>query len=291
MEYKFNVSTDEEHKIKVNSNLIYAQWNSKTAYGESEAKFEIRTSFVGQGAKIKITVQGDDYGKIKKIKDKIYNNRYIGAVEIPKDIKHGENVWFEVKLSKQKLKGKSNSIPAAPKPELVKMSWDKKEARRGDVLKLKAEFERVENDTDVFVLIYEYDQDGNHDKITTIPTTIKNRKVELLWEYEYHEDTDEIPSEEELQKYGKHYNPPEYFFVVAIDGLRFGQKQESGLLEFKDFIELELLSLNNEPEEEVEYTVILPDGSEKKGKLDNKGRARIEDVSPGNYEVKYGPDK
>ncbi len=290
MEYKFTKATDEEHKIKVDSNLLYAVWKSGCARGGSETKFEVRTSFVGQGAKIEAIVKGSDYGKIQKITDTIFNNRYDGQVTIPDDVKPGEDVWFEVKLPKQKLKGKSNSIPAFPEPEITKMQWDKKEARRGDIVKIQAEFEQVADETEAFVIIYEYDQDGHHDKIVTIPTTIKNRKIDLDWEYEYHEDVDEIPTDEEMKEYGKSYNPPEYFFVVNIDGAKFGEEQESGLLEFKDWIELELVSVNDVPQEGVEYTITLPDGTEKKGTLDENGRARVKDIPPGEFSVKYGDD-
>jgi hypothetical protein len=54
MEYKFNKATDEEHKIKVDSNLLYAVWKTGYARGGAEAKLEVRTSFVGQGAKIEV---------------------------------------------------------------------------------------------------------------------------------------------------------------------------------------------------------------------------------------------
>ncbi len=289
MEYKFNKSTDEEHKEKIDSNLIYALWKSGCARGGAEAAFEVRTSFVGQGAKIEITVKGDDYGKIDKIKGTIYNNRYKGSVEIPEDIKPGENIWFEVKLSKQGLKGQSNAIPGMPQPLLVKMQWDKKEARRGDILKLQAEFEQIEEEAEATVIIMEYDQDGNHDKIATIPTTIKDRKLDLQWEYEYHEDTDEIPTDEEMKKYGKSYNPPEYFFVVLIDGARFGEEQESGLLEFKDWIEIELVDNEGNSIPDEQYTLHLPDGTQKQGRLDQNGQAMIEGLPPGGVTIEY-PD-
>lgn len=287
MEYKLTKATDEEHKIKVDSNLLYAMWKSGCARGGAESAFEVRTSFVGQGAQIEITVKGDDYGKIDKIKDKIYNNRYKGSVEIPDDIKPGEDIWFEVKLSKQGLKGESNVIPGMPVPTCTKIQWDKKEARRGNILKLQAEFERIEDNAEATVIIYEYDQDGNHDKIATIPTTIKNRKLDLQWEYEYHEDTDEIPTDEELQKYGNSYNPPEYFFVVVIDGAKFGEEQESGLLEFKDWVELELVDEEGNQKPDEEYIIHLPDGTQKKGNLDSKGYAKVEDIPPGKFSVEY----
>lgn len=206
---------------------------------------------------------------------------------IPKDIKPDEDVWFEVKLSKLGLKGKSNAIPGMPEPVLTKIQWDKKEARRGDTVKLQAEFEQVADDTEAFVIIYEYDRDGNHDKIVTIPTTIKNRKIDLQWEYEYHEDVDEIPTDEEMKKYGKKYNPPEYFFVIDIDGYKLGEEQESGVLEFKDWIEIELRNKYGVPQNGVKFTVTTADGNKKQGQLDDKGYARIDDIPPGQYKVSF----
>ena len=287
MEYTFTKATDEEHKIKVESNLLYAIWLGGRARGGAEVKFEVRTSFVGQGAKIEAVVKGSDYGKIEKISDTIFNNRYNGKVAIPEDVKPGEDIWFEVKLPKNKLKGKSNSIPAYPQPELVKMQWGQKEARRGDVVKIQAEFEGVADETEVFVIIKEYDQDGSHDKIVTIPTTITNRKIDLDWEYEYHEDVDEIPTDEEKKKYGKKYNPPEYFFIVDIDGYKLGKEQESGLLEFKDWVELELIDEEGNQKPNEEYIIHLPDGTQKKGNLDSKGYAKVKDIPPGKFTVEY----
>ncbi len=294
MSYKFTKSTDEEHKEKVVSNLIYALWKSGSARGGADAAFEVRTSFVGQGAKIEITVKGDDYGKIDKIKDKIYNNRYNGSVEIPEDIKPGENIWFEVKLSKQGLKGQSNAIPGMPQPLLIKMQWDKKEARRGDILKLQAEFEQIEEEAEATIIIMEYDQDGNHDKIATIPTTIMNRKLDLQWEYEYHEDTDEIPTDEEMKKYGKSYNPPEYFFMVVIDGVRFGEEQESGLLEYKSWIGFYYKDSEGNPVPDEKYEIKLADGTTKTGNMDSNGYAKVNDIPPGKIEITFPgatPDK
>jgi len=287
MSYNFTKSTDEEHKEKVDSRLIYALWKSGAARGGTDAKFEVRTSFVGQGAKIEVTVKGSDSGKIEKISDTIFNNRYNGQVTIPEDIEPGEDVWFEVKLSKQGLKGESNSIPGMPVPTCTKMGWDKKEARRGDTLKLQAEFEGVADNTEATVIIMEYDQDGNHDKIATIPTTITNRKIDLQWEYEYHEDVDEIPTQEEVEKYGNSYNPPEYFFVVIIDGVRFGEKQESGILAFKDWLEIQLELDEGVTVKDVEYIVHLPDNQQRKGKLDDKGYAREEKLPPGKTYVEF----
>ncbi|MCK5342498.1 MAG: hypothetical protein KAR20_03790, partial [Candidatus Heimdallarchaeota archaeon] len=121
--------------------------------------------------------------------------------------------------------------------------------------------------------------------------------IEAEWEYEYHEDTDEIPTDEEMKKYGKTYNPPEYFFVIDVYGQRFGENQESNLLEFKDWIEIELKEevkgpFGGEEEEEnpfanEEYVVTFADGSEQRGNLDENGMAKAEDVPPGKIKIEF----
>jgi hypothetical protein len=289
MSYTYTKQTDQAHTITVDSSLIYALWRTGFARGGSSAGLEVRTSFVGDGASIEITVKGNDYGRIGKIKDKIYGNSYIGLVDIPAKIKPGETIWFEVRLSKQGLKGESNQIPAAPPIELRRMQWDKKEARRGDVVKLTAEMEGVRGGTDATVVIYEYDRDGNHDKIAAIPTEVKSRKVELDWEYDYHEDVDEIPTDEEMKKHGTSYNPPEYFFVVVVDGQRLGEAQESGLLEFKDTMRVRMEDADGNPAKGRKLTVEFSDGSTRDVQLGDDGAAVLEGVPPGKATIRPHP--
>ena len=90
-----------------------------------------------------------------------------------------------------------------------------------------------------------------------------------------------------MQKYGKSYNPPEYFFVIDIDGQQFGEKQESGLLLFKDYIELELKEENGSPIANEKYILHLADGTERRGSLDENGYAREENIPPGEINVEF----
>lgn len=285
MELKFTKSTDTEHEIKLTSSLIYAEWCSGLAFSSQTVSFEVVTSFVGNGAKIKITGKSEGGKKLGKIKDKIKNNKYIGRFEIPDDIEIGDEIYFEVGLSKNGIDGESNRIPVYPAPKVSNMKWSAKEARRGDVLKLTADVGNVISGTEVLVTIYEYDRDKAHDKIAEIPAEIENEKLELLWEYEYHEDTDEIPSQEELDRYGASYNPPEYFFTIKIGETEYGLEQESGILEFKDWIEITLENDIGEPVPNAEYVVRLPDGQEKRGNLDSDGKVRIDGIPPGRFNV------
>ena len=259
-ELKFNKGTDEEHEIELDSHLISACWNSGCAYAGQKARFNIQTALVGNGAKIKIKGKSEEGEKLGKISGKIYSNVYVGEFDLPEDIKIGDKIYFEVKLSKNNLEGESERIPVLPVPKIKKIGWSAPEARRGDIVNLSAELEEVRDYTEVKLIIYEYDQDGAHDRINELPAVIKDGKFEVKWEYEYHEDADEVPTEEELERYGRHYNPPEYFFTIKFDNLELGRNQESGLLLFKDWIDVELVDGEGNPIPNEEYILHLPRG-------------------------------
>jgi len=287
MELKFNKATDTEHEIKLDSQLIYAAWRTGTAYGGQAAPLEVLTSFVGNGAKIKIEGKSENGKNLGKINSKIKNNKFIGELEIPEDIELGDSVYFEVNLSDNGLDGESNRIPAKPPIKVTNMKWSAEEARRGDTLTLTADIEGVDEGTEAKIIIYEYDNDNIHDVITEFPAVVEKNKIEVMWEYEYHEDTDEIPTEEEMQKYGGKYNPPEYFFTITIGAEEFGKEQESGILEFKDWIEINLKDENDEIIPNEEYVLICSDGVEKRGSVDESGYAREKGIPPGRIKIEF----
>jgi hypothetical protein len=283
LETKFTKSTDKEHKIKLESSILHAVWSANIAYAGSEAGFEVKTMFVGEGGKISIAGESENGKNLGKIKDKIYGNGFSGKLKIPDKIKPGDRAYFTVKLPQLGLKAESNRIRIVPKVEVTNMKWDKKEARRGDTLKLTCDAEGVRDESEVKVLIYERSREGNHDKIAEIPTKVKNKKVEVFWEYEYHGSTANIPTEDELQKYSeeKHYNHPEYFFVLKVDEAEYGKDQKSGILQFRDWIEISLTDYTGAPVPDEKYELLMPDGSKREGTLDSDGRAREEKVPPG----------
>jgi hypothetical protein len=287
MNLKFTKSTDTEHKIKLESLLISASWCSGKAIAGQPASFEVRTAFVGEGAPIKIVGKSEKGKKLGKIKDVIKRNKYVGQFDIPEDMELDDMVYFEVDLPKNDLEGESERIPVFPPVQVFNLKWSAKEARRGDILTLTADVNGLRNHEEVTIVIYEYDRDGTHDKIVEIPVEVLNKKITLKWEYEYHEDTDEIPSQEELDQYGKEYNPPEYFFTVKVEDTEFGLKQESGLLVFKDWIEIVLIDENGNPVPDEEYILHLPDGQTRRGTLDQSGYAREEQIPPGRVIIEF----
>jgi len=285
---EYKKRTDKVHAIALTSKITNASWGQKVATVGDNVKFFVQTHFVGSGSEIEIEVEAKKGKKVEKLKGQVFGDQFAGSLVIPEKAK--EEIIFTAKLPKHGLQMKSGTMTVFPLIKVTNMKWGQKEARRGDIVKLSADIDGLPDEAEVMILIYEYDRDSAHDFITKFPCHVKNRKIQAEWEYEYHEDTDEIPTHEEMQKYGKSYNPPEYFFVLDFHGQRFGDKQESKLLEFKDWIEIELKAkLSGEPIADEEYTVILSDGKEIKGKLDGAGFARIKDVPPGKFKATF-PD-
>ena len=287
MELKYNKSTDQEHEIKLESSLVSASWLSHAAVGGQTAALEVRTSMVGYGAPIKITGKTEKGKKLDKISGEVKGDKFVGRLQIPEDVKTDDKAYFEVDLSKNGLKGESNRIPCMPPPRVSELKWSASEARRGDTLTLSAKIKGVRDGSDVLVTIYEYDQDSAHDKIAELPATVRDEKMELQWEYEYFEDTDEIPTQAEMERYGGSYNPPEYFFTVKIGDTEYGAEQESGLLLFKDYMEIFLKDPDDYPVGNVEYILILPDGEERRGTLDENGYAREDGIPPGPCTIQF----
>jgi len=282
---EYKKPTDEVHVVDLSSEITLAVWRTKSASAGDSVSFEVWTHFVGNGSDIEIKIE-DKRGKtMGKLKGKVYGDYFASTIVISDKAK--EELVFTAKLPKHGLEKKSDILRVIPPILVTNMKWGQKEARREDVVKLSADIEGVPDETEVMICIYEYDEDGAHDFITKFPLSVKNKKIEAEWEYEYHEDTDEIPTEDEKQQYGRNYNPPEYFFVIDVYRKRFGEKQESGLLEFKDWLEINLVDSDGNPIADEEYVLHLPDGSERKGQLDAEGYAREEDIPPGTYIITF----
>ncbi|SYZ72863.1 hypothetical protein TRIP_C20978 [Candidatus Zixiibacteriota bacterium] len=286
MPTKFNKSTDSEHKEKLDSNLLSALWRTGIAIAGEKAEFEILTSFVGQGAEVKVTGKSEKGKKLGKVSGQMKNNKFIGSLDIPDELKRDDAVYFEVELSKNGIKDESNHIPVLP-IKVSNMKWSAKEARRGDLLKLTADVKGCYDGTEVVITIYQFDRDNIHDKIVEIPAEISKEKLELLWEFQFYEDTGEIPTDDEMKNYGGKYSNPEYFFTIKIAGVEFGKKQESGLLTFKDSFETQLVDRDGQPIPDRDYELTLPDGTKQKGKTDKEGKIFLKDVPPGNITIEF----
>lgn len=275
---EYERQTDQVHEIKLPSAISQAMWDRPMAWVKKKVGILVYTHFVGNGSDIRITIRNKSGRRLDRIEGKVYSNRFRETWTVSDKAK--EAVYFEAELRQHGLKEKSEEMEIIPPIEITNAKWNQPEARRGDILKLTADVKNVPDGAEALIEIYEHDTDGAHDFITKFPVLVENKKVEAEWEYEYHEDTDDIPTEEETEK---GYSPPEYFFKVII----YGQEAKSGLLEFKDWVEIELINGAGDPEPDVDYILHLPDGSQRQGKLNSDGYAREEDVPPGKAIIEF----
>ena len=270
-------NTNETSEVKLASTIDQVSWSRNVAAPGGSVGLAITTNFVGNSAKLEIELSDHSGKKYGQLKENISGNRFWAEIVVPEKARNV--LYADVKLSKHGLKKKSPPLLITPPIEITNLKWSAKEARRGDLLKLTADIKGVPDGTDAEVRIWEHDADGAHDFVTKFVALVEGQKVEVDWEFEYHEDTDDIPTEEEGEK---GYNPPEYFFRVLI----YGVSADSELLEFKDWIEFELLTFTGNES----YVLRLPDGTERKGSFDKNGVMREEKTLPGRYTVEIKSD-
>jgi len=273
-------NTDETHQIRLASSIERVQWTRLRAAPGAAVGLEIYTRYVGNGATMQIKLtdhRGTTHGTFK---GQIHNNHLSTEIRVPPKAKKA--LYAEVDFPKHGLKQKSPALLLTAPVEIENAQWSQDEARRGDVLTLSADIKGVPDGTEARIQIFEHDEDDAHDPVTKFSALIEQQKVEAEWAYAYHEDTDDIPTEEEAEK---GYQPPEYFFRVDVEGVT----ADSDLLTFKDWIEIELKDREGQPIPEERYVVDLPDGSQEKGTLDQQGKAKIDDVPPGRVKVEF-PD-
>jgi len=99
---------------------------------------------------------------------------------------------------------------------------------------------------------------------------VKDSKVAIEWEVEYHEDTDDVNSADEQAEKG--YTLPEYIFVLECTQPKPTKSADSGVLEVKGWIKTEVRDIvNNNILKAIQYTLLFPDGSKKDGETDENG--------------------
>jgi hypothetical protein len=272
---------DQKHSIKLSSVIQQVQWIKVSVAAGGLAGLEVFTHNVGNGAKLQIELTDKGGKKLGTYQNKIFSNRFWAEIKVPANAK--DELFSIIKMTKHGLTHQSPPLFILPPVEITNAKWDKKEARRGDVLKLTADVKGVPDGTEGEIEIWEHDSDGAHDLITKFPVLVKNKKIETEWEYEYHEDTDDIPTEEELQKYGNRYNPPEYFFRLKVGEV----SADSSLLEFKDWIEFRLIGMSGIPLKKKKYKLKFADGTTRSGQTDDGGRISLKDVKPGKYNIEF----
>jgi hypothetical protein len=269
---------DLVHKVTLPSAIARALWRQASAAAGEPAGVDVYTVFVGDGSEVVCEVRTRDGKTAGKVSGKIGLNRFTGSFTIPESVK--EDLYFEARLPKHGLSARSDLMRVVPPRSVKNARWDRKEAKRGDMLKLTAETRGIQDGTEVQIVIYEHDAGGAHDPAAELRVRVDKGKVEAEWEYGYHDKTETIPRKEEAEK---GYKNPEYFFRVIAGG----SSADSDLLLFKDDVEITLKDGAGKAVADQEYVLKLPDGSERRGKAGKDGKITLTDVPPGPFHIEF----
>ncbi|MEM8559066.1 MAG: hypothetical protein AAGG50_14695 [Bacteroidota bacterium] len=270
--------SNEVTEVQLTSAIEQVQWTRRAAVAGARVGLEVFTRFVGNGAPL-VTRLFDASGKtFGPYQDRLLNNRLSTVVTVPDGAR--DTLMAEVRLPDHGLQQDSEALLLFPPVEVRNAQWSQPEARRGDVLTLTTEVTGAPDGTRAEIAILEHDSDGAHDPITRFPAFVKQGRVEAEWAFEYHPDTDDVPTAGELET---PYSHPEYFFRVEVLGI----EAESPLLQFKDWVEVVLVDQRGQPVPDARYDVEFADGSTSSGTLDAEGRAVVRDVPPGPVVVRF----
>jgi uncharacterized Zn-binding protein involved in type VI secretion len=163
---------------------------------------------------------------------------------------------------------------------ITKAEWSKKEAKDGETVKMLVETAGIEDGTKATIEVWEKDF-GTGDRLIKIikDTTITGNSVEAEWMYEYKEDEEDKEDEGEVTK----YSSPQYYFIIKTED----NQARSGILDYKDWIEISLEDEDGNPMADEEYILYLSSGEIRKGKLDSKGYKKEKNIPTKNCRIHF----
>jgi hypothetical protein len=162
---------------------------------------------------------------------------------------------------------------------VTKAEWSEKQAAVGEKVKLKAETAGIDSGEKAILEIFIRDANFADHSLRTLQSTVDGGKIEEEWELEI----DQNLLRDQESKEGSGYSYPSFYFVVNVAGVT----ARSGLLRYRDYVEIELKDEDGNPAAGVKYKVYLSNGVIKEGTLDSNGYAKVENVPPGKVDVAF----
>ena len=158
--------------------------------------------------------------------------------------------------------------------------WSKDTAKVGDKVKLSAKASGIESGTKAVFEIIVSDINFPDQPLATVESKVDGDKIEAEWEMTV---DDSLLSIQEDKEERRGYSSPTFYFKVTSGGVG----SRSGRLKYSDVLELKLVDQDGKAIGNVGYKVFLPNGKIISGKLDGNGKAKIDDVPPGQVRVAY----
>jgi len=166
---------------------------------------------------------------------------------------------------------------------IAKAAWSVKDAKVGDKVKLQVETSGIAAGEKATIEIFIKDANFADHLLHTIESQVSGDKIEEEWELEL---DDRFLGDQDSKKEKGAYLSPLFYFTVRTAGI----SARSGILQYKDYFEIELNDEDGKPIGGAKYHAFLPDGSIREGTLDSNGYAKLEKVSPGRVRVEFEPN-
>jgi len=167
---------------------------------------------------------------------------------------------------------------------IVKAAWSVGEAKVGERVKLLVETAGIDSGQKAKLEIFIRDAHFADHLLETINSEVSGDKIEEEWELRI--DDDFIRDQEDKEKAGGYSSPVFYFRVEAGD-----VSARSGLLEYRDYIELKLADADGKPLANKKFRIFLANGAIREGTLDGNGYARVDGIPPGRVKISIDPRK
>lgn len=164
-------------------------------------------------------------------------------------------------------------LPREKRIELV--AWGQDIVHRDEQVALRAETVGFDDGTAATLKIFAYREEGDHELVGELAAAVERDRVAAVWPFAYHGDVADLP--DPIGREGDVYVPIRYFFDIDVDG-RVGR---SGMLEFRDWMTIELVDGDGQPRAYEPFIARFTDGSERRFRLDGQGRARLDNIPPG----------
>ncbi len=158
-------------------------------------------------------------------------------------------------------------------------NWSVAEAAVGDKVKLTAETSGIDGGTPATLRIFARDNKRPDRILYTLDSQVSGDKIEAEWEFKVE---NAIPEDDESAPKRAYSTPSYYFIVMAGDCMA-----QSGVLKYKDWIEIKLVDEKDQPIGNAKYKLRMPNGEIREGQLDSQGQARVEKIAPGKVEVSF----
>jgi uncharacterized Zn-binding protein involved in type VI secretion len=167
---------------------------------------------------------------------------------------------------------------------ITEAKWSQASARDGETVQMQVSVEGIDDGTPAILEVFERNPNSPDKSVRKIEDAeVQGDKIEAEWHYEWLDE--EVADSDDQEKRPKPQSPGFYFNVSVAGALA-----RSGILNYKDFIEVSLVDVNDDPVPDAKFVAYLPDGSVREGTLDSSGYAKIEKVPPGAWSVSF-PDR